>query len=108
MMAGASTVPFYGMGLRLFPHADRQRGLMHLRLVSDPAVSTLLLNLPRIWAGDFAHEKILDFHADQVTLRFERPIPLQVGGDAEGWRESVTFGVASSPVELVDFRGAAA
>jgi diacylglycerol kinase family enzyme len=108
MMAGASTVPFYGMGLRLFPHADRQRGLMHLRLASDPAVSTLLLNLPRIWAGDFAHEKILDFHADQVTLRFERPIPLQVGGDAEGWRESVTFGVAGSPVELVDFRGAAA
>ncbi len=108
LMAGASTVPFYGMGLRIFPHAGKSRGLMQLRVVSDPAVSTLLVNLHRIWSGDFAHEKILDFHADQVTLRFERPVPLQVGGDAEGWRESVTFGMAPAPVDLVDFRLATA
>jgi len=108
MMAGASTVPFYGMGLRIFPHADKARGLMHLRVVSDLPVATMLMNLQRIWAGDFAHEKLLDFHADQVALRFDRPVPLQVGGDPEGWRDSVSFGMAPSPVELIDFRGAAA
>jgi diacylglycerol kinase family enzyme len=108
MMAGASTVPFYGMGLRLFPHADKVRGLMHLRVATDPAIATLLLNIHRIWAGEFAHEKILDFHAEQVTLRFEAPMPLQIGGDAAGFRESVTFGMAREPVELVDFRLATA
>jgi diacylglycerol kinase family enzyme len=108
MMAGASTIPFYGMGMRIFPHADKARGLMQLRVVSDPAVSTLLFNLHRIWSGDFSHEKVVDFHADQVTLRFEHPMPLQVGGDAEGWRETVSFGLAPTPVELVDFGGAAA
>jgi hypothetical protein len=108
MMAGASTVPFYGMGMRVFPHANKVRGLMQLRLVSDLAVSTLLLNAPRIWSGDFTHDKVLDFHADQVSLRFERPVPLQIGGDAEGWREQVTFGMAPSPIELVDFRLATA
>jgi diacylglycerol kinase family enzyme len=108
LMAGASTVPFYGMGLRIFPHAGKVPGLMQLRVVSDPAVATLVMNLHRIWAGDFAHDKVLDFHADHVTLRFERPIPLQVGGDAEGHREAVSFGMAPAPVELVDFRGSAA
>ncbi len=108
LMAGASTVPFYGMGLRLFPHADKVRGMMHLRVATDPAVATLLLNIHRIWSGQYADDKILDFHADQVTLRFERPIPLQVGGDAEGYRESVVFGMARAPVELVDFRLATA
>jgi diacylglycerol kinase family enzyme len=107
-MAGASTIPFYGLGLRLFPHATKSRGLMQLRVVSDPAIATLLMNIHRIWAGDFAHDKIIDFHADRVSLRFERPMPLQVGGDAEGWREEVTFGVAKTPVELVDFRAATA
>jgi diacylglycerol kinase family enzyme len=106
-MAGASTIPFYGMGLRLFPHATKARGLMQLRVVSDPAIATLLMNIHRIWAGDFAHDKIIDFHADRVSLRFERPMPLQVGGDAEGWRDEVSFGVARTPVELVDFRAAA-
>jgi diacylglycerol kinase family enzyme len=108
MMAGASTVPFYGMGLRIFPHAGKAPGMMQLRVVSDPAVSTLLMNLHRIWAGDFAHDTIFDFHADHVSLRFERPTPLQIGGDAEGWRREVSFGMARSPVELVDFRVAAA
>jgi diacylglycerol kinase family enzyme len=108
MMAGASTVPFYGLGMRIFPHAGKARGLMALRVVSDLAVSTMLLNLHRIWSGDFAHDKVLDFHADQVALRFERPVPLQIGGDAEGWRETVTFGMAPSAVELVDFRLATA
>jgi diacylglycerol kinase family enzyme len=108
MMAGASTVPFYGMGLRLFPHADKARGMMQLRVATDPAVATLLMNIHRIWSGEYAHDKILDFHAEQVTLRFEAPMPLQVGGDAEGWRDQVTFGMARAPVELVDFRIATA
>jgi hypothetical protein len=68
----------------------------------------MVLNLHRIWSGAFSHEGLLDFHVDRVALRFERPMPLQVGGDAEGWRDEVTFGMAASPVELVDFGTAAA
>jgi diacylglycerol kinase family enzyme len=107
LMAGASTVPFYGMGLRIFPFAQQARGMMQLRVVTDPAVATLLLNIHRIWSGEFEHEKLLDFQVDRVTLRFERPMPLQVGGDAEGWRQEATFGMARTPVEMVDFGGAA-
>ncbi len=36
-------------------------------------------------------------------MRFDRPQPLQVGGDAEGWKAAASFGMAPQPVELVDF-----
>jgi diacylglycerol kinase family enzyme len=103
MLAAASTVPFYGLGLRVFPYTGGAQGLMQLRVVTTIGVPTLLMNLPSIWAGRFAHPGLLDFHADRVALRFERPTPLQIGGDAEGLRDEVTFGMAANPVELVDF-----
>jgi diacylglycerol kinase family enzyme len=103
MLAAASTVPYYGLGLRAFPHAGSAEGMMQLRVATRIAVPTLLLNLPSIWSGAFAHEGLLDFHAERVGLRFERPMPLQVGGDAEGWRDELLFSMAASPVELVDF-----
>jgi diacylglycerol kinase family enzyme len=103
MLAAASTVPYYGLGLRAFPFADRAPGMMQLRVLTRIDVSTLVLNLPRIWAGGFAHEGLLDFHAERVALRFERPMPLQIGGDAEGWRDELSFGMAPDAVDLVDF-----
>ena len=32
----------------------------------------------------------------------------EIGGDAEGWRDEVTFGMAERPVEIVDFGACAA
>jgi diacylglycerol kinase family enzyme len=103
MLAAASTVPYYGLGLRAFPFADRAEGMMQLRVATTIGCPTLLLNIPRIWSGHFSHEGLLDFHAQRVVLRFERPMPLQIGGDAEGWRDEIEFGMAASPVEVVDF-----
>jgi diacylglycerol kinase family enzyme len=103
MLAAASTVPYYGLGLRAFPYTASAQGMMQLRVATAIGVPTLLMNIPSIWSGGFAHEGLLDFHAERVALRFERPVPLQVGGDAEGWRDALTFGMAASPVEMVDF-----
>ena len=103
LMAAASTVPFYGFGLRAFPFAGARPGMMQLRVAAELSVATVLWNLPRIWSGDFAHPGLLDFHAERVSVQFERPMPLQIGGDAEGWRDAVQFGLAPRPVEMVDF-----
>jgi diacylglycerol kinase family enzyme len=103
MLAAASTVPYYGLGLRVFPFAEQAPGMMQVRIATSIHLHTLLLNLGSIWSGDFSHPGLLDFHADRISLRFERPMPLQIGGDAEGWRDDVTFGMAANPVELVDF-----
>jgi diacylglycerol kinase family enzyme len=103
MLTAASTVPYYGLGLRVFPFAQKAPGMMQVRIATSIHLHTLLLNLGSIWSGDFTHPGLLDFHADRVALRFERPMPLQIGGDAEGWRDEVTFGMAANPVEIVDF-----
>jgi diacylglycerol kinase family enzyme len=106
MLAAASTIPFYGFGLRAFPFAEARPGMFQLRIATEISVSTMLLNLSRIWSGDFAHPNLLDFHAESVSIQVERPMPLHVGGDGEGWRDQVSFGVAPQAVELVDFRPA--
>lgn len=108
MLAAASTVPYYGLGLRVFPFAESAPGMMQVRIATGIHLHTLLLNLPSIWSGHFTHPGLLDFHAERVSLRFEKPMPLQVGGDAEGWREEVSFGMAANPVEIVDFGARAA
>jgi diacylglycerol kinase family enzyme len=103
MMAAAATVPFYGFGLRAFPFAASAPGRMQVRVVGQVPISTLLWNLPRVWSGQFSHPGILDFHARSVRVTFERPMPLQLGGDASGWREEAELRTAP-PVELVDFQ----
>jgi len=103
MMAAGSTVPFYGFGLKAFPFAESRPGMFQLRVATQLSLPSMLWNLPSIWSGEFAHPNLLDFHIERVTVQFERPMPLQIGGDAEGWRERVVFGMAPSGIELVDF-----
>ncbi|BDG07776.1 diacylglycerol/lipid kinase family protein [Anaeromyxobacter paludicola] len=105
MMAAASTVPYYGLKLRAFPFADQRPGMMQVRVATQVSVPSVLMNLRQIWDGSFSHPGLLDFHAESVSLRFERPVPLQVGGDAEGWRDEVRFAMAPRPIDLVDFAG---
>ncbi len=104
MMAGAATMPFYGYGLRMFPFAGQRRGMMHVRLGRVHAAN-VLANLPRMWEGRWFPEGLHDFHAKEVTIRFARPMPFQVGGDAAGYRDEVKLSVAPESVEMVDFRG---
>jgi diacylglycerol kinase family enzyme len=108
MLAAASTVPYYGLGLKAFPFAEQAPGMMQVRIATEIGVPTLLASIPRIFSGSFSHAGLLDFHAERVSLRFERPMPLQIGGDAEGWREEIDFGMSPAAVEIVDFGARAA
>lgn len=104
MMASAGTIPFYGYGLRMFPHAGRRAGMMHLRL-ANVNTAAVLANLPRLWKGTWFPNGVSDFLCKNVLMRFEKEMPLQVAGDAQGYRTELNLQVASEPVEVVDFRG---
>jgi diacylglycerol kinase family enzyme len=104
-MAAAGTVPFYGLGFKMFPFAGQREGFMQLRVVGNMPVPSILLNLKSIWKGHVDHPAVLDFFVERAALKFERPMPLQIGGDAEGWRDQVTFAMADRSVELVDYNG---
>lgn len=105
-MAAAGTVPCYGFNFKIFPHAERTPGRFQLRLTAM-SVSQILARLPQIWRGGTPGGHILDFECEHVLVKFDREMPLQVGGDAEGYRKDVELSMASEPVELIDFKGAA-
>ena len=102
-IAAVSTVPNYGFGFRAFPYALRAPGRFQLRLTAI-SVPRILTHLRTLWRGGPAPAGVLDFHCDKVSVRFDREMPLQVGGDAEGYRREVVFEMAERPLELLDFR----
>ena len=105
-IASAGTVPNYGFGFQMFPHALRAPGRFQLRLTAI-GVPKVLANLRTLWRGGPAPSGVLDFHCDKVLIRFDREMPLQIGGDAEGYRREVVFEMAERPLELLDFRARA-
>jgi diacylglycerol kinase family enzyme len=102
-IAAAGTVPNYGFGFQIFPHALRSPGKFQLRLTAM-SVPRILANLRTLWTGGPAPKGVHDFHCEKVLIRFDRDMPLQIGGDAEGYRREVVFEMAERPLELLDFR----
>jgi len=101
-MCAASTVPFYGYNFKMFPFACMAPGKMQLRITNlNPF--TILTNLGSIWMGRFRHPDVSDFHVESFTVRSNEPLPVQIGGDADGYGDEVHFGLASRRVELVDY-----
>ena len=101
-LAAAGTVPCYGYGFKIFPHALRVPGTFQLR-VTAMSVAKILGNLRTIWKGGTPRTGILDFQCEKVRIRFDREMPVQVGGDAEGYRRELVLEMAERPLELLDF-----
>ncbi|MBX5484396.1 MAG: hypothetical protein IRZ16_21450 [Myxococcaceae bacterium] len=104
MMCAAGTIPFYGFNFKMFPFAGKRPGTMHLRLAHVTAAE-VLANLGRLWKGRWFNERIHDFYVRDVTVHFARPMPFQIGGDAEGYRDQLRMRVSDEPIQLVDFTG---
>jgi diacylglycerol kinase family enzyme len=101
-LAAAGTVPCYGYNFQIFPFALRNAGRFQLRLTAM-GVPWMLGHLPQIWRGQTPDSGLLDFACEKVSIKFDREMPLQVGGDAEGYRREVVLGMAPETVELIDF-----
>jgi diacylglycerol kinase family enzyme len=100
---GMATTPYYGYGLKAFPHAMKEPGLMHLRILTA-GVAELILHAWPIWQGTYQSPRFLEFLVEKVHLSFSEPIPLQRAGDAEGTRMEVSVQVSDLTVDLLDFR----
>ena len=102
-MVAASTIPFYGYGMRIFPFAQRLPRCMHLRIFSLPSIPRLLLNVRSLWKGSWFPQGMQDFVAEEVQVSCAEPMPCQVGGDAAGERESMHLKLSETSVPLIDF-----
>ncbi len=97
--ACCATMPYYGYGMKMFPHATKRAGRFQLRLIRMSAIQ-MALNVPAVWKGQ-TPAGILDFYADKVRVQAAGDMPYQLGGEARGYRNEVTFSMAECPVTLV-------
>ncbi len=88
-MAAASTIPYYGLGLKMFPQAMMRPGRFQLR-VAHVGAFAVLANLPALFRGEYDHPDVHDFHCTAVSFHLARPAALQIGGDEVGRRTSAT------------------
>ena len=103
-VGAASTVPEWGYGLRAFPHALLKPGFLNLRIY-DGHVLDAVLGAVKLWRGDDV-PGLHDWFATSVRMRFSRPMPFQIGGDAMGERTEIELRAARETVHVVDWRAA--
>jgi diacylglycerol kinase family enzyme len=100
-IATASTIPYTGLNMRLFPYARMRDDKFQFR-VSDASVLETLYALPGIWKGTYHSRSIIDFLADRIEIvsADDRQLPLQIGGDLAGPRDRIEIALSTSQVKM--------
>jgi diacylglycerol kinase family enzyme len=99
---GASTTPYYGYRVKAFPDALKLPGFMQVRVVKA-GVAELLSHAPSVWRGTYRSPNFVDYLAENVHVSFSDRMPLQIGGDAEGYRDEISLRVSETTVDFLDF-----
>lgn len=94
-IAAASTIPFYGLGLRLFPQADQRSDRFQLRVAGPVNAFGVIARLPALFRGTFDHPNVSDFFCTAASIEMVESTPIQVGGDEVGTRRSFHIGMTS-------------
>lgn len=102
-IVAASTIQFYGFGLRMFPYAEERKDRMSLR-ISTLGPAAFVANLRSIWRGEFQDPShLLDYLVQAVRIEMDPATPFQIGGDVVDNRTEVTLRLSDRPIRLVDF-----
>lgn len=98
---GAATTPHYGYKLKAFPFARKMDDFMNFRIVKA-GVMELIFNWHKIWQGTWKSPNLIDFLVRDVTIEADRPMPLQIGGDAAGERDTLRMTISPLAVNVLD------
>jgi hypothetical protein len=102
-VCAAGTTPEWGFGFRAFPFAGLAPRRFCVRIYAGGVVDALL-NASSLWRGTHPLAKMHSFLLTRCRAVFSRPVPFQIGGDRTGWRTEVEYGLATDPVDLLDWR----
>ena len=102
-VAAASTCPEFGYGFRAFPFAERMLGMINVRIY-DRSAPAAVVSIPKLWRGQHPLLGMHDWFATAIRMTFSRPVPLQIGGDAVGMRQSIEFRYGGRGVAMLDWR----
>ena len=89
-----------------WPRARRMFATLEEAVRRYPADPSVWYNLAEAY-HHFGLGPGLDVPIERTRLTFDRAMPFQVGGDAEGYREEVVLGADPVPVEMLDFKATA-
>lgn len=110
-LLAASSIRYYGWGIRLFPQANTMADSFQLR-VADLSFGEIVKNLPAFFSGELFGPRVFDFACQNITIelastpgnppkksykkRYEKiykhGIPFQIGGDSVGKRRWIRIG----------------
>ncbi len=103
-VAAVSTCPEFGYGFRAFPFAERFLGMVNVRVYDRSAIAAIG-NIPQLWRGAHPLRGMHDWFTKAVRMTFSRPVPIEIGGDAVGMRQTVEYRYGGRDVEMLDWRG---
>jgi diacylglycerol kinase family enzyme len=99
-LATATTIPYFGLGMKMFPFAQARDGFFNVRFATSSAFETLS-RLPWVFTGEYRSPTLHDFLCQSCELRMNRPTAVQIGGDLqETPRERMAIRLHSSPVRV--------
>jgi diacylglycerol kinase family enzyme len=102
-VAGAATCPEFGYGFKAYPFAERMLGYMNVRIY-DAKTHKAVASIPKLWKGEHPLDGMNDWFAKEVRMTFSRPMPLQIGGEAIGSRQTVEYKSSDRMVDALDWR----
>jgi len=82
-LVAASTVPYFGFGLKMFAFSDVESGRFHLRC-GDAGLLEMLRNAPAAFRGDYFSDHVRDFLCDRVKIEIDGDAAIEAGGELLG------------------------
>ncbi len=102
-IVAASTIQYYGFGLRMFPFAEDRSDRMSLR-ISTLGPGEFIANMRSIWKGEYHDSSnMLDYLVKEVRVEMDPSTPFQIGGDVVDERDQANLRLSDKPIRLVDF-----
>lgn len=102
-ICGASTAEELGFGFRGFVFAHRVPGRLQVRLYAGGPLEAAI-RLPWLWRGVHTLPHDHHFFVTRCRFEFDRPVPLEIGGDLAGERTSVEMSMVEDAVRLLNWR----
>jgi len=102
-LTGVATSSFYGFGFKVFPYARLNENLMNLR-IANISNQEFLINPRSLWRGSYYNDQFInDYLVTRVRILFAQDSPWQIGGDAFGFRQEITYELSEKKVKILDF-----
>jgi diacylglycerol kinase family enzyme len=99
-ICGASSIPYWGFQVRMFPHADTYANFFQLRCYFG-GVGPIVANLQGFWNGKIREDLMFDVLASSARVEIDgEPLPYQISGDAAGVERVIEWKLAPHPAQL--------